>query len=40
MDTEDGDCDGGLSGSQEEKYEVTTPPVEDYAPDGMQLTSH
>ncbi|CBI15263.3 unnamed protein product, partial [Vitis vinifera] len=35
MDTEDGDCDGGLSGSQEEKSEkVAAPPVEDYAPDG------
>lgn len=40
MDTEDGDCDGGLSGSQEEKSEkVAAPPVEDYAPDGMQLIS-
>lgn len=39
MDTEDGDFDGGLSGSQEEKYEkVTAPPVEDYAPDGMKLS--
>ncbi|KAJ9677353.1 hypothetical protein PVL29_022372 [Vitis rotundifolia] len=35
MDTEDGDCDGGLSGSQEEKSEkVAAPHVEDYAPDG------